>query len=266
MKEAESTQPLAGRKVLVTGGGSGIGRGIALELARQGATVAIHYAHSEKGALAAAAEIQQLSGKAITLGGDLSQVQVCERVVQSAAQALGGLDILINNAGVTQALNFADTTEAIYDEVFDLNIKGYFFCAQYALPYLLQRAGSSIVNITSVHGNAGFPRHAAYAASKGAIIAFTRELAIELAPQHVRVNAVGPGFIEVDRYFDRPGYTREYGNTLVPWGRVGLPSDVAPSVCFLASDAAEFITGQILFVDGGTAARMGLWDQETAPR
>jgi hypothetical protein len=94
------------------------------------------------------------------------------------------------------------------------------------------------------------------------IIAFTREL----APQRVRVNAVGPGFIEVNRYFDRPGYTTEFSNTLVPWGRVGLPSNVAPVVCFLASNAADFITGQILFVDGGTEARMGLWDHESTPQ
>jgi glucose 1-dehydrogenase/3-oxoacyl-[acyl-carrier protein] reductase len=187
--------------------------------------------------------------------------------VNEAARALGGLDILVNNGGVTRARNFIDTSEEVYDEVFSINMKGYFFCAQYALPFLLQRAGSSIINITSVHGYAGFPRHSAYAATKGAINAFTRELAIELAPQSVRVNAVGPGLIEVPRYSDIPGYTTEFGSGLIPWGRVGRPADIAGAVAFLVSDAAEFITGQILYIDGGTTARMGLWwDQGDTPQ
>lgn len=260
MSEAEDfTQSLAGRRALVTGAGSGIGRGVALELARQGAAVAVHYAHSEQGALETVAEIQRSGGKAIALGGDLGQVSECKRIVVEAAQALGGLDLLVNNAGVTRALDFGDTSETIYDEVFDLNMKGYFFCAQSALPFLLQRAGSSIINITSIHASGGFPRHAAYAATKGAINAFTRELAIELAPQHIRVNAIGPGIIEVPRYFAIPGYATEFGNTIVPWGRVGRPADVAAAIAFLVSDAADFITGQILYVDGGTTARLGLW-------
>jgi NAD(P)-dependent dehydrogenase (short-subunit alcohol dehydrogenase family) len=250
---------LAGRSALVTGAGIGIGEGIARELARQGARVALHYGSSNAGAHAAMAEITVSGGEAIAVQGDLRHVADCERVVAEAAETFGGLDILVNNAGVTRSQTFDETNETLYDEMFDLNMKGYFFCARAALPWLEQSGHGSIVNITSIHGGAGFPNHAAYAATKGAVIGFTRSLAVELAPRHIRVNAVGPGVVEVPRYFKMPGYSREFGNTLLPWGRVGEPRDIAPAVAFLASDAADFITGQTLYVDGGTNARMGLW-------
>src|SRR5438093_1486354 len=182
---------LEGKLALVTGAGMGIGQGIALELARQGASVAVHYAHSATGAEATVAEIRRLGRTAVALGGDLSRVEDCRRVVDAASKALGGLDILVNNGGVTRALDFLDTSQETYDEVFDINMRGYFFCAQQAASHLRARGRGSILNITSVHGGGGFPRHAAYAATKGAIIAFTRELAIELAPEHIRVNAIG---------------------------------------------------------------------------
>ena len=256
----ESTgEPLAGRAALVTGAGIGIGEGIARELARQGARVALHYSGSSTGAHAAMAEITAAGGEAVALQGDLRLVSECERVIAEASNALGGLDILVNNAGVTRANTIDKTTESLYDEMFDLNMKGYFFCARAALPDLERSGQGAIINITSIHGGAGFPKHAAYAGTKGAVIGFTRSLAIELAPRHIRVNAIGPGVIEVPRYFQMPGYTTEFGNTLIPWGRVGHPNDIGPAVAFLASDAANFITGQVLYVDGGTNARMGLF-------
>ena len=267
----ENPYSLEGKLVLVTGAGTGIGQGIALAAAQAGADVALHYARSAAGAMEAVSQIMALGRRAIPIQGDLTSVAECRRVVDEAAAFLGGLDGIVSNAGVTLTADFLGVSEAQFDRIYDLNIRGQFFCAQQAVRHMIQRgeklrsaaqktwAGGSVVNISSVHGLVGCPGHSVYAGTKGAINAFSRALAMELLPAHVRVNVIAPGTIEVPSYWKvQPDYTREFGNRLVPWGRVGLPGDVGHLAIYLLSDASEFMSGQVLYLDGGLSARMAL--------
>ena len=268
---------LEGKLILVTGAGTGIGRGVALELARQGADVAISYHSSAKGALEAVEKIEGMGRRSIALQADLGEVSECCRVVDQAVEFLGGLDGLFNNAGTTLTMDFQDVTQEMFDRLYDVNVRGQFFTSQRAVSHMIERgkqlrrrfperpwAGGSIVNMSSAHGSAGFVGHSVYAGTKGAINAFSRELAVELCPAHIRVNVVAPGSIEVPSYFrSDPSYTRQVGDSMVPWGRVGLPEDVGYLAVYLMSDASEFMTGHVLHFDGGLTAKMAI--QYTPP-
>ena len=268
---AENPYNLEGKFVLVTGAGTGIGQGIALAAAQAGADVALHYASSAAGAMEAVSQISALGGRSIAIQGDLTSVAECRRVVDEAADFLGGLDGIVSNAGVTLTSDFLGVSEEQFDRIYGLNIRGQFFCAQQAVRHMIQRgeelrnaaekiwAGGSVVNISSVHGLVGCPGHSVYAGTKGAINAFSRELAMELLSAHIRVNVIAPGTIEVPSYWKvQPDYTREFGNFMVPWGRVGVPADVGHLAVYLLSDASEFMTGQVLYLDGGLTAKMAL--------
>lgn len=263
---------LEGKLVLVTGAGTGIGQGVALEVARKGADVALHFSSSAKGALEAVEAIESMGRRATAIQGNLENVTECRRVVDEAVHFLGGLDGVVSNAGITRVIDFLDVTEEQFNHLYHVNIRGEFFIAQQAVKYMIERgcelrqrspekpwAGGSIVNMSSVHGFMGCPGHSVYAGTKGAINAFSRELAVELCPLHIRVNVIAPGTIEVENYFKLyPGYNREEGNRGVPWGRVGLPEDVGRLAVYLLSDAAEFMTGHVIYFDGGLTATMAL--------
>ena len=249
-------QKLRGKRALVTGAGTGIGREVALEFAREGADLVLHYSQSKEGAESVVEEIKAYGGKAAAFGADLGDVKKCAELVDYAASFLGGLDVLINNAGITQIISFGEVTPEQFDRLYAVNIRGQFFCAQSAMRHMNDRGGA-IVNLTSVHGLAGTPGYSIYAGTKGAIIAWTRQLAIELAPMKIRVNAIAPGWIEVpSHYVLYKDYSPEKGAKQIPLGRVGVPLDIAKACVFLASDDADYIAGAVLQVDGGVMALM----------
>lgn len=252
-----------GKGVLVTGSGTGIGREIALAFARAGADVVLHYAHSAAGAVSAAREIESLGRRATAFQANFEQAEEVIRLGDQAIDFLGRVHVLINNSGITMNKPFLKVTLQQYETIFDVNMRAQFFLAQHVVRHMLENGGGAVINLSSVHGFSGAPEHSVYAATKGAIIAFTRELGIELAHKGVRVNAIAPGWVMVDNHARaQEGYTEEGARAAardkVPLGRPGLPEEIASLAVFLASEDAAFIVGQTIIADGGTTSLMSL--------
>lgn len=247
----------SGARVLVTGAGTGIGRGIALAFGHAGAKVALHYSHSSKGALEAVEEIRAAGGTAEAFRADFDDVEAVQRLGREAAEYLGGIDVLVNNAGITYFCPIAETTPEQFDRLYHVNVRAPYFLVQSVLPAMRAQGKGAIINISSIHAFAGFQEHTVYAGTRGAIVAFTRSLAIELAHEGIRVAGVAPGGVVVENYAALyQNYSREAQARSIPAGFVGKPDDIARAVLFLASDDARYVVGHTLIVDGGTTSWM----------
>jgi NAD(P)-dependent dehydrogenase (short-subunit alcohol dehydrogenase family) len=244
---------LSGKVVLVTGAQQGIGRAIALRCAAAGADVAVNWLDGEGAANDIADEIRASGRRALTVRGDVGQLAEVEAIVAAVETQLGPIDVLVNNAGVFPRVPFLELRESDWDFVLGVNLKGSCFCAQ-AVAKRMVAAGrpGAIINLTSGAAYRGSPRGVHYCASKGGVVSLTRQMALELAPHRIRVNAIAPGLTDTaqPRYGSSEEEIAATAQT-IPLGRMAQPDDIARTAVFLASDEARFTTGQILHVNGG---------------
>ena len=242
---------LDGEIALVTGGSRGIGRAIALRLAEEGAKVAINYAGNQTAAEEVKAIIEQHGGTAMIVQTDVSDSAAAAEMVARVHEELGGLDILVNNAGITRDTLLLRMKDEDFDAVINTNLKGIYACTKAAAKFMTKQRSGRIVNLSSVVGEIGNIGQTNYAAAKAGVIGFSKAAAKELAARHVTVNVVAPGFIDTDMTAVLKDSIRERLIESIPLGALGKPEHVADAVLFLVSDAASYITGQTLNVDGG---------------
>lgn len=242
---------LDGKITIVTGASRGIGRSVAIELAKLGAKVVINYAGNE----AAAEEVKKLivsaGGQAIIIKADVGNVEAVDAMVKETMDIFGKIDILVNNAGITRDNLLMRMKEEDWDAVMNINLKGVFVCTKAISRIMMKQRTGKIINMTSVVGLMGNAGQANYAAAKAGVIGFTKSMAKELASRGITVNAIAPGFISTDMTAVLSEQVKKDLAEKIPVGRLGSPEDVAAAVAFLASDSANYITGQTLNVDGG---------------
>lgn len=241
---------------IVTGAGRGIGSGIALRLAQEGAHLVINYAHSAAGAEEVAERIRAIGQQAITFKANVSKADEVQAMVERTVETFGRVDILVNNAGIDPHVPFLEMSEEQWDWIIDTNLKGNFLCSQAAAREMVKTGGGKIIIISSIHSFMTYMHITAYATTKGGLNAMTRQLALELAPDHINVNCIAPGAIHVEKFYSVMDYDPHMFDHEIPIGFIGYPEDIGAAAAFLASDDAKFITGHVLVVDGGTTARM----------
>ncbi|GIW47114.1 MAG: beta-ketoacyl-ACP reductase [Deltaproteobacteria bacterium] len=239
------------RVALVTGASRGIGRAVAIELARRGAFVVVNYAQNQSAAEKVLEEIRALGGRAYLCQFDVSDFSLVQDIIARVEQDFGGLHILVNNAGITRDGLVMRMKEEDWDEVIRIDLKGVFNCTRAALKSMIKQRYGRIVNVTSVVGEMGNSGQANYSAAKAGIIGFTKAVAKEVGSRGITVNAVSPGFIETDMTYNLPKDLKDRYIEEIPLGRFGTPEDVAKVVAFLVSDDASYITGEVIRVNGG---------------
>ncbi|HFC10539.1 MAG TPA: 3-oxoacyl-[acyl-carrier-protein] reductase [Chloroflexi bacterium] len=247
----EATLSLEGKIAVVTGASRGIGRAIALELARRGAAVVVNYHHAAEKAQKVVEAIRNAGGQAEAFQANVADFQQAKALIDFAVKTFGGIHILVNNAGITRDNLIMLMKEDDWDAVLATNLKGTFNCSKAAVRPMMRKRWGRIINISSVAGQIGNPGQTNYSASKAGQIGFTKALAREVASRNITVNAIAVGYIETDIWEGVPDDAREQILNMIPLGRKGEPEEVAYAVAFLASDQAAYITGQVLGVNGG---------------
>lgn len=241
------------KTVLITGASRGIGREIALKFAKNGYSIILNYNSSEQKAIEVAKEVESLDSRYLLYKADVADEAQVANMIDKAMQTFGHIDVLVNNAGVALSKLFQQTSATEVAKVFGVNTFGVINCTKAVVPNMIYNKQGKIINISSVWGKVGASMETIYSASKGAVIAFTLALAKELAPSNISVNCVCPGVIDTDMLLNLTNNEKEQLKEQTPLMRLGTPQDIANAVYFLASDNANFITGQVITVDGGFA-------------